>query len=170
MRQLTCATGAEPFPLNLLKSESMSASAKSPLVPIVLGLSGLIPFIACALALSGGFALPLIGGPGATRMALLVYAIAILSFLGGVRWGINMSGNELPRDYFIAVTPALIGWAAIGLSRPRDLWMLCIAFVIYGLLDYGMACRVVAPEWYGRLRLFLSAVAAICLGIAASVS
>jgi hypothetical protein len=148
----------------------MSSLPKTPLVPIVLGLSGLIPFLACALALSGGFALPLIGGTGATRLALVVYAIAILSFLGGVRWGIAMSGDQLTRDYVISVTPALIGWAAIGLSRPRDLWMLCVAFVIYGLLDYGMACRVVAPEWYGRLRLFLSAVAALCLGIAAVVS
>jgi hypothetical protein len=148
----------------------MSSSPKTPLVPIVLGLSGLVPFIACALALSGGFALPLIGGSGATRLALVVYAIAILSFLGGVRWGIAMSGDQLTRDYVISVTPALIGWAAIGLSRPRDLWMLCVAFIIYGLLDYGMACRVVAPEWYGRLRLFLSGVAALCLGIAAVVS
>lgn len=142
-----------------------------PVMPCVLGLAGLIPFIVLALALAFGQSLPGIGGAGQIRMALLVYAIAILSFLGGVRWGIALgpdnsgSGN---RDYVIAVIPALVGWMAIGLSPPRDLWLLCAASIVLGLMDYGLACRTVAPEWYGRLRLLLSASAALCLGIAAA--
>jgi Protein of unknown function (DUF3429) len=141
-----------------------------PLVPCLLGLAGLIPFLAGAGSLLLGLSLPAIGGVAQIRLALVVYAIAILSFLGGVRWGIALGyddSTKATRDYIIAVIPVLVGWMAIGLAAPRDLWLLCAAFVILGLLDYGLACRTVAPEWYGNLRLLLSGVAALCLGIAA---
>ena len=73
---------------------------------IAFGLAGLLPQVIClTLVLSGGperwFALA----------AACFYAALILSFLGGVRWGIalgyddNGSGN---RDYIIAVIPALV--------------------------------------------------------------
>ena len=35
------------------------------------------------------------------------------------------------------------------------------------LYDYGLACRIVAPEWYGRLRLALTAAASTLLAAAA---
>jgi hypothetical protein len=141
-----------------------------PPVPCLLGLAGLIPFVAGAAALALGLTLPLIGDVGQVRLALVVYAIAILSFLGGVRWGIALGQDDsgkATRDYVLAVIPALVGWMAAGLAAPRDLWLLCAAFVILGLLDYGLVCRTVAPEWYGNLRLLLSGVAAFCLAVAA---
>jgi Protein of unknown function (DUF3429) len=141
-----------------------------PLVPLALGVAGLVPFVGLAGALAFDTGVPGLGNAEAARTALVVYAIAILSFLGGVRWGIALGQEDqakATRDYIIAVIPALAGWAAIALEEPRDLWLLCIAFVALGLMDYGLACRTVAPEWYGRLRLALSAVAALALGLAA---
>jgi hypothetical protein len=148
-----------------------AAEQNPPIVPCLLGLAGLIPFAGLALPLALGRSLPVIGAGPSLRMALVVYAIAILSFLGGVRWGIALGyddARKATRDYVVAVVPALVGWAAIGLPAPRDLWMLCVAFIVFGLLDYGLACRTVAPEWYGRLRLLLSAGAAACLALAAA--
>jgi hypothetical protein len=146
------------------------SEARPPAMPLALGVAGLIPFVVLALATRLDLTLPLIGDPDAARSALTVYAIAILSFLGGVRWGVAIGYEDQAkagRDYVLAVIPALIGWAAFGLDEPRELWTLCIAFVALGLLDYGLACRTVAPEWYGRLRLALTAIAALALGIAA---
>jgi hypothetical protein len=146
------------------------SDARPPFVPLALGLAGLVPFVALAAAARFDLALPVIGDSDAARSALTVYAIAILSFLGGVRWGIALGEEEADkatRDYVISVVPALIGWAAFGLGEPAELWTLCAAFVVLGLLDYGLACRTIAPEWYGRLRLGLSAVAAFALGVAA---
>jgi hypothetical protein len=136
----------------------------------VLGVAGLAPFVATALAWRGGFSLPVIGGGEAVRLALVGYAIAILSFLGGVRWGVALPSEEGKggRDYILSVLPVLMAWGALFLSRPTDLWVLCASMIIWGLMDYGMACRTIAPEWYGRLRLALSAVAALALGVAAS--
>jgi Protein of unknown function (DUF3429) len=148
----------------------MSASARPPFVPLVLGAAGLVPFVAAAAAWRGGFSLPLIGGGETARLALVIYGVAILSFLGGVRWGIALAFDEGKgdRDYILSVLPALMAWGAALLSRPADLWGLCAAMVVWGLMDYGMACRTIAPEWYGRLRLALSGVAALALGIAAA--
>lgn len=114
-----------------------------------------------------GLALPLATDP---RRALIIYAVAILSFLGGVRWGVALgyeNQEQARRDYVLAVLPALIGWGAALLSAPADLWTLAIAFLLLGLLDYGMSCRTVAPEWYGNLRLGLSAAVTLLLGAAA---
>jgi hypothetical protein len=146
------------------------SEARPPFVPLALGVAGLIPFIALSLATRFDMTLPLIGDADAARTALTVYAIAILSFLGGVRWGVAIGYEDqgkATRDYVLAVIPALIGWAAFGLEEPRELWTLCAAFIALGLLDYGLACRTVAPEWYGRLRLGLTAIAALALGLAA---
>lgn len=148
----------------------MSSERFPPTVPLVLGVAGLLPFAGLAvLSLMPGAA-PLGIGSGQARLALAVYGAVILSFLGGVRWGIVMGFEEqdrATRDYVFAVLPALIGWAALALPRPTDLYVLALAHVLLALLDYGLACRTVAPEWYGRLRMALGAVAALALIVAA---
>jgi hypothetical protein len=43
---------------------------------------------------------------------------------------------------------------------------LAILMIILGLLDYGLTCRGAVAEWYGNLRLILSAIAGLCLIVA----
>jgi hypothetical protein len=141
-----------------------------PTVTLWLGLGGLIPFLVLAGALVLDRSLPLVGGADAIRQALMVYAVAILSFLGGVRWGIAMGyadGKVAVRDFLISVIPAILGWAAALLPLGPGLWLMTAAFVLLGLYDYGLACRTVAPEWYGRLRLALTAAVSAMLTMAA---
>lgn len=145
----------------------MSSPNSIPTSALVLGCAGLVPFVALAAALQFGLSLPMIANP---RVALVLYGVAILSFLGGVRWGVAMgydNQEQARRDYVLAVVPALVSWAAALLSAPADLWTLAAAFLLLGLLDYGMSCRTVAPEWYGNLRLALSAAVTLTLGVAA---
>ncbi|MDP3546839.1 MAG: DUF3429 domain-containing protein [Phreatobacter sp.] len=141
-----------------------------PAVTLWLGLGGLIPFLVLAGALVLDTSLPLVGDPDAIRQALMVYAVAILSFLGGVRWGIAMGyadGKVAVRDFLISVIPAILGWAAALLPLGPGLWLMTAAFILLGLYDYGLACRTVAPEWYGRLRLALTAAVSAMLAMAA---
>ena len=148
----------------------MTDANRIPKAALFLGLAGLIPFMVGAVALQAKFGFWPIGGTGAIRQALLLYAVAILSFLGGVRWGIAMGYSDsrlAARDMVISVVPALVGWAAALLPAHHQLWVMALAFVLLGLLDYGLACRTVAPEWYGRLRLALSAAVAALLGVSA---
>ena len=151
----------------------MSSENTIPSAALALGAAGVIPFLACTAGLAAGFAVPGIGGGERLAQALIVYGVAILSFLGGVRWGIAMgyeSEAAQRRDFVIAVIPALIGWGAALLAPGAALWTLCVAFILLGLMDYGLYCRDVAAEWYGRLRLGLSAVVAVLLGLAAAAA
>jgi hypothetical protein len=141
----------------------------------LLGIGGLIPFAGLSLALASGFVLPLFADADSMRVALVGYGVAILSFLGGVRWGLAIRESEAGdgkanRDFIIAVVPALIGWFAWFQPSPADLWWLAAAHVVLALLDYGLACRIIVPEWYGRMRLALGGVAAACLILAALVA
>jgi hypothetical protein len=151
----------------------MSSEKSIPSAALALGAAGIIPFLACTAGLAAGFAVPGIGSGAQLSQALIVYAVAILSFLGGARWGIAMgyeSEAAQRRDFVIAVVPALVGWGAALMAPGAALWTLCAAFVLLGLLDYGLYCREVAPEWYGRLRLGLSAAVAVLLGVAAAAA
>ncbi len=151
----------------------MSSSVAFPRVPTLLGLAGLIPFVGLSAALLLGRAPPGFADADTVRVALVGYGVAILSFLGGVRWGVALKESEggdakADRDFIISVIPALIAWFAWFQPSPADLWWLCAAHVALGLLDYGLACRTLVEEWFGRLRLLLSAIAALSLGLAAA--
>lgn len=148
----------------------MSSEKNPPAVPLALGLAGLVPFLALAPMAAGWIGPVLVASAESARLMLAVYGVAILSFLGGVRWGLALtyeSEGASRRDYLLSVLPAIAAWAAFALAAPWDLRVIALMHLAWGLMDYGLACRTVAPEWYGRLRLALSAVAAILLWIGA---
>lgn len=146
----------------------MKADASIPSVPLALGLAGLVPFFGLCVGLLAGIDLGY--GADALALALAAYGALILSFLGGVRWGIAVTMEEQDaarRGYVIAVVPSLLAWAALALAPEARLWTLAGLHVALGLLDYGLVCREEAPEWFGRLRLILSAGAAVALVLGA---
>lgn len=120
-----------------------------------LGLAGLLPQIACLLAVLNG------GPMGWTALALAyAYGALIFSFLGGVWWGIGISQDTVPRwSLIVAVLPSLIGLAGwfpwmMGWTWPGPQLMalgLCIA--ASPLVDRAL-CRD-AVDWL-KLRRTLS--------------
>lgn len=138
-----------------------------PLSAIVLGVAGLIPFLGfAALALSGSD-----GGLGtiglSPRTILSAYGAVIASFLGGIRWGAAAARNSGNGDYFIAIVPSLVAWAAMAAPAPWDLRILGVLVLAWGLVDQDLTRRGLAPVWLGRLRLVLSGVAGAALLVAA---
>lgn len=140
-----------------------------PPIAIVLGLAGLIPFVACSLGAM------LLGSDGVrvSLLGLLAYGAVILAFLGGVHWGFALQGGEAQdervrqRRFGLGVVPSLVGWAG-----------LLIAFV--GLPTVGLAVhlagfigvvifearadrRGLMPPGYMGLRWVLSAGVILCL-------
>jgi hypothetical protein len=79
-----------------------------------LGLSGLIPFAACA---AGVFIGPE-GWRGFALVALIGYGAVILAFLGAVHWGLALAATaeaetrQARTRLTLGVAPALIGWGA----------------------------------------------------------
>jgi len=134
-----------------------------------LGALGAVPFV--FLAVTG----PLLEGPLQVRtsFALAVYGAVILSFLGGVHWGLAIAGfgptagdGASFRRLALSVTPSLIGWGAMFLPRPAGLLLLAVAFACLLVFDSQASRKVQAPAWYPRLRLPLTAVvvASLMLG------
>ena len=135
-----------------------------PRTALYLALGGLVPFLVCAgVALSGNQVVL----RGAEDEIMLRYGIIILAFMSGVLWGFatNASGKMAAVTYGLSVLPAL--WAfftAVG-PTPQALGALIPGF--YGLLalDYYFWRAGLAPPWWLRLRLPLTAVVMVTLGI-----
>jgi len=129
-----------------------------------LGLSGLIPFAAAALAVLvapdywGGFA----------RGALIAYGAVILSFLGAVHWGFALrappgEGWATPGRLALGVVPSLIGWVAMLLFEAPSLLLLALGILATAGVEQWAAGRGLVPGVYMRLRWVLSIGAAFCL-------
>lgn len=134
----------------------MNNNTKIPKPALRLGLAGLIPFLAPALALW-------MQGPEYSGTALQLqfgYAAVILSFLGGVHWGRALAGDRFgpawPRLLW-SVVPSLIGWALLLVP---DAYLLVIGFAVAFSVAYIVDVRAVRagmfPTWYGKLRKILT--------------
>jgi hypothetical protein len=133
-------------------------------MPLILGLAGLVPFwgLAGALALKGA-------GPfscEALDWALATYAAIILSFLGGIRWGLAVASADRPEaamHFMISVLPSLAAWLLLLLPEPMRLTCLGFLSLALGLMDRGLVFSGFASPWLGRLRLLLSSGAGMAL-------
>lgn len=140
------------------------APPRIPTVPLILGGAGLIPFAGLALLLATD---SLFGFPRPTiHAALSTYGALIISFLGGIRWGLALSmPDEAPanRNYILSVVPQLLAWAFLALPAPWDLRGLALLVLVLGAADAALVRSGAAPGWFGRLRIGLSAGAGLAL-------
>ena len=137
-----------------------------PRAPLLLGLAGLLPFLAGALAVLTGFEITRDGFTflfaGDARAMLVQYGIVIQAFMSGALWGFaTKSDRALP--YILSVLPAL--WAFFYATGPesRALLNLALGFVALLGLDAWFMAQSLAPRWWLRLRLLLTAVVVPCL-------
>ena len=109
----------------------------------------------------------------AVMLALAGYGAVILSFLGGIHWGLAMAGAGSAADQdasfrrlALSVLPSLIGWASLLLPVPFGLLTLAVAFAGMLFLDGMASHRREVPSWYLRLRwpLTLAVIASVTAG------
>ena len=135
--------------------------------PLLLGWAGVIPFALLALSTVAEWKLPIAPAP-----ALVGYGAAILSFMGGVQWGLTMSPRSDRAQgsgaYAISVVPALIGWAGVLLPSRSGLVVLAAGFAALLAYDLWTVRAGTAPAWYGTLRLQLTTAVILLLLVAAA--
>jgi hypothetical protein len=141
--------------------------------------SSAVPHSAALLAYTGS--LPLLVGSILTWFvseelatnivqAVTIYAITLLVFFGGVRWGIAVMRPEGPTflQLLASLAPAVVGFTIIFL--PSTLWQLLALTLVMPILlwDDLRATRKGsgAPEWYLGVRAPLTAFVVISLLIA----
>lgn len=136
----------------------------SPTVALALwlGYAGLIPFVAgAALA----WQLPPESRPLAA-VALSAYAAVIVSFLGGIHWGIGFRDGT-PWLFVWGVVPSLVAAAALLLSPRHGLWIHALMLLLCYVVDRRVYAAHGLQAWLS-LRWRLSLVAATCCVVAAA--
>ncbi|MEG3169098.1 DUF3429 domain-containing protein [Sphingomonas sp. LB3N6] len=136
-----------------------AATGGIPPIARLLGLSGLLPQL-------GAVALLLSGDPQSRYSALAItyaYAAIILSFLGGLWWGLAARTDSPPRWlWFAGVAPSLIALVTawpwmVGLRWPGpSLVVLGISLIGALLVDRALVRAGLAPPGWMALRVPLS--------------
>lgn len=130
-----------------------------PTIARLLGFAGLLPHIAVVLIL--------LERNSELRFSALslgyAYAALILSFLGGIWWGLAAKAERAPNWLWIAaVMPSLIALASAIPWATGEPWpgpsLIIIGVALIGALgvDWQLARQGLAPDWWMRLRLPLS--------------
>lgn len=137
-----------------------------------LTLSGLLPFIGGAVFVWMREGDP--AGQASAQLVLLAYGAVILSFLGGVRWGVEISRGPLspPRwgELVFSVLGALAAWGLVlwpvlqGFS-PLLFAAMAGALILHGAWDVASTREL--PEGYRRVRWVATGGAALSLLAAA---
>jgi hypothetical protein len=141
-------------------SSVSTASAPLPPLAMFLGLAGLAPFVAGAV---GVWALP-VDRTAQMASALAAYAAVIVSFLGGIHWGLAFRdpGGADTFSWVWGVTPSLLVWAALLLpTLSGSLGAAGVALLLCWAVDLRRYPMAGAQRWL-PLRHGLTAVAALC--------
>ena len=143
-----------------------NVSTSIPGTALLLGLAGLIPFIAGAASL--WVPLPLL--PPALGLELVAgYGAIILSFLGGIRWGTAIGPYDTQRqglEFSASVLGSLAGLAALFIPPVPALTLLIAGFLMQALWDVTSVEAGRLPAWFGKLRMLLTGGAVISLILA----
>jgi hypothetical protein len=131
-----------------------------------LGYAGLLPYV-------GGAALVWLVWPEVQPLVaqgLSAYAALIISFLGGIHWGLAMRASEPPPPLLLwGVLPSLLAWPALMMPAHAGLVLHGVLLLVCYLVDRRLYPAHGAARWL-TLRFRLSAVASLACFIGAAGS
>ena len=136
-----------------------------------LGILGLVPFITLFLLslFFDGYIYAYLS------FALSSYSALILSFLGGVQWGCNLTApipkmsapKSLGIRLSLSVVPSLMGWMTMFLEGSIKFLLMAFLFLAVFAVDIRFERLKIYPPWYLIIRKPLTvAVVATLLGAA----
>ena len=127
--------------------------------PYALGVLGAVPFVGLTPQARRALGYESVVTPETTARLQIEYGASILSFLGGIHWGLGAIGHSVVRDlpptpaqlttrYAWSVTPSLLAWqASLMSSEPRvryvDWWIVNVRWGGYGLREGGRLSKMV---------------------------
>ena len=130
-----------------------------------LGYAGLLPFVFCAAV---ALAMPEPEVRHLAGRALLSYGAVILSFLGGVHWGVVLADRpgRSAGMLMIGVLPSLGGWATLFLGFETAVAVQVACFGGFWLYEHRVLGTGALPAPYLAMRRWLTLVACASLGLA----
>ncbi len=142
------------------------ASHDPPALALRLGYAGLLPFVLGALLvwLVRADAHPYV------TLGLAAYAAVVVSFLGGIHWGLAMRSPQPPLPLLAwGVVPPLVAWPSVMMPPGAGLALLGAMLVACYAVDRRLYPAEAAAPWL-TLRFRLSAVASLSCFIGAAGS
>ena len=127
------------------------------------GGAGLIP---CVAAAALAYTAPEAVDRRRAADAGMLYGAIILSFLGGIRWGLALNplfARDRNLQITISIVPSLVGWIGLLIEPVFGALMLIAGFVGMLLLDALIGREGRAPDWFFALRLILTTGAVLSL-------
>ena len=130
---------------------------------LLLGLAGLIPFAWGALTALmpdlGDWSIGALGARFTGPFVGLAYGQVILAFMSGVLWGFatRAEGAAAATGYALSVIPALWAFFMVGGGPVSAAINLMAGFAGLLLLDWHFWKLGLAPDWWLRLRVGLTA-------------
>ena len=102
------------------------------------------------------------------RDTLIAYGAVILSFLGGITWGLAVTRNRTTDPLYLAsMVPFAAAWIALLLPPFFGLLLLMAAFLGSLANDFMLKRAGLSPGWFFSLRVTLTAIVVACLAVAA---
>lgn len=138
---------------------------------LFLGLAGLIPFVWGALTLLSdglsGFGLSTFGARFIGPYVQIFYGTIILAFMSGVLWGFatRAEGRMATVGYALSVIPALWAFFFVGGGPVSAQVYLIFGYLGLLALDWMYWRLGLAPAWWMQLRIPLTTVVVISLGV-----
>jgi hypothetical protein len=121
--------------------------------------AGVIPFLLLTLCLRLHW-FP----PARVSAWLFSYAAVILTFLGGIQWGIGVmrldtNTSLFPHLFTLSILPSLAAWLLLLLNYPKlQLIGFILGFIAVLAVDIGLALREMIPGWFLKLRCLITLV------------
>lgn len=134
---------------------------------LALGYAGLLPFLGCAVWLAAGPA----AGQALAAQVLAAYAATIVSFLGGIHWGLAFAAPGGPSTARLAwgVVPSLLAWPALLLPPAPGLALLAGTLLLCYAVDRRAYPRLGLAAWL-PMRRVLSTVAALSCAVGVALA
>jgi hypothetical protein len=144
------------------------AIARLPPAAEIAGYAGVAPFVLCLLGVG---LLPELPQRELAQRIAVGYGAAVLTFVGGVHWGLALAGKMSGRTVRIlgGVAPALVAAAAAVVGGEHGLGLLAVGLGMFWLYEHWDA-REELPDEYLSMRRNLSLGACILLALTLMLS
>ncbi|MEM9331861.1 MAG: DUF3429 domain-containing protein [Pseudomonadota bacterium] len=120
-----------------------------------MALGGFIPFLGLSASAFFGFTL---GLPIDPTTLYIYWSLAILSFLGGIRWGLAIANNPIDiRNLAWSVVPCIIAWFSLLLPDGYTITALLLLYLIQGYWDF---IYFKDKAWFANIRATLTVLVA----------
>lgn len=136
---------------------------KNQKMAVILGLLGLIPFIAPVVLI------PILSQSFIQELLLIqiIYASIIMCFMGGVQWGYAVAMGRVapPLLYVVSIAPSLLIMAFLAFNEFFNIYGFVIHFIvgcvllIQAIIDHF----IIAETWFVKLRWVLALTATTSL-------